>query len=80
MLTMKRIAILLPWFSFFLREKYVPGYICLALQIIIIGWPIAAAWALITYISSDKKASNNDILQSLKPSFYSGEAAMKKTA
>lgn len=49
---MKRIAILLPWFSFFLREKYTQGYICLALQISVIGWPVASAWAIFTLMSN----------------------------
>ena len=77
---MKRLAILLPWFSFFLREKYTKGYICLALQITIIGWPVAAAWALITLVSSGAKAKNNSILQSLQPSFYTSEMAMQNIA
>ncbi|MEO5594227.1 MAG: YqaE/Pmp3 family membrane protein [Chitinophagaceae bacterium] len=77
---MKRLAILLPWFSFFLREKYTKGYICLALQITIIGWPIAAAWAFFTLISSGAKAKNNSILQSLQPSFYTSEMAMQNIA
>ena len=77
---MKRLAILLPWFSFFLREKYIQGYICLALQISIIGWPIASLWALITLLASGVKSRNNAILQSLQPGFYSGEMAMKNIA
>ena len=77
---MKRLAILLPWFSFFLREKYTQGFICLALQITIIGWPIASIWSAISLITSGQKAKNNAILESLKPNFYSGELAMKNTA
>jgi len=77
---MKRLAILLPWFSFFLREQYIKGYICLALQITIIGWPVAAIWAVTSLLASGAKARNNAILQSLQPSFYSGEMAMKNTA
>jgi hypothetical protein len=77
---MKRLAILLPWFSFFLREKYTQGYLCLALQITIIGWPIASTWATITLVSSGAKAKNNSILQSLQPSFYTSEMAMKNIA
>lgn len=77
---MKRLAILLPWFSFFLREKYTSGFICLALQISVIGWPIASVWALITLLSTGAKARNNAILQSLHPSFYTSEMAMKNIA
>jgi len=77
---MKRLALLLPWFSFFLREKYTKGYICLALQITIIGWPIASLWAFVTLVASGAKARNNAILQSLQPSFYTSEMAMKNIA
>ncbi|MEO6314944.1 MAG: YqaE/Pmp3 family membrane protein [Chitinophagaceae bacterium] len=77
---MKRLAILLPWFSFFLREEYTKGYICLALQISLIGWPIAAAWATMTLVASGAKAKNNPIFQSLQPSFYTSEMAMKNIA
>jgi len=77
---MKRLAILLPWFSFFLREKYIQGYCCLALQITIIGWPVAAAWALGSLLLSGEKANRNVMLQALRPSFYSAEALMKKIA
>ncbi len=77
---MKRLALLLPWFSFFLREQYLKGYICLALQITIIGWPVAASWAFITVLISGAKTRNNAILQSLQPSFYSSEMAMKNIA
>ncbi|MFT3932356.1 MAG: YqaE/Pmp3 family membrane protein [Chitinophagaceae bacterium] len=77
---MKRFAILLPWFSFFLREKYVQGYIALALQISIVGWPIASLWALITLIKSGEKAKTNAILQSLQPSYYERETSIKSIA
>ena len=77
---MKRLAILLPWFSFFLREKYTEGFICLALQITIIGWPIASLWSTLTLVSSGVKSRNNAILQTLQPSFYAGEMSMKNIA
>ncbi|HTL10811.1 MAG TPA: hypothetical protein VL307_21205 [Chitinophagaceae bacterium] len=77
---MKRLAILLPWFSFFLREQYLKGYTCLALQITIIGWPIASIWALVTLVTTGAKPQNNAILESLQPNFYSKETAMKNTA
>ena len=39
------IAILIPWLSFFLRGKILAGFICLILQITLIGWLPAALWA-----------------------------------
>ena len=77
---MKRLALLLPWFSFFLREKYTQGFICLALQITIIGWPIASLWATITLLTARAKQGNMAILQSLQPSFYTSEMAMQNIA
>jgi hypothetical protein len=77
---MKRLAILLPWFSFFLREKYTQGYICLALQISIIGWPIAAIWATTTLLKPGAASKDNYVLHSLRPSFDRADMAMKKIA
>ncbi len=45
---MTLIAILLPWLSFFLRGKIFTGIVCLILQITILGWIPAAAWAVIS--------------------------------
>jgi len=77
---MKRLAILLPWFSFFLREKYAQGYICLVLQISIIGWPIASIWATLTLLTPGAASSENFVLHSLRPSFDKAEMAMKRIA
>lgn len=77
---MKRLAILLPWFSFFLREKYVQGYICLALQISIIGWPIAAAWATITLLMKGKGAKPTFVIDSLDAYYHHGKVAKEQVA
>jgi len=47
-MAMTLIAILLPWLSFLLRGKLISGILCLILQITIIGWLPAAAWAVIS--------------------------------
>jgi hypothetical protein len=83
---MKRLAIIVPWFSFFLREKYTQGFICLALQITVIGWPIATLWAMITLLTSKEKDGNQGILYAFQPTFdisglaVSGELGMKGIA
>jgi hypothetical protein len=77
---MKRIAILLPWFSFFLREKYTQGYICLALQISIIGWPVASAWAIFTLVSNASTSKNNFVFRTNQPLFDRSDAGMKHIA
>jgi hypothetical protein len=68
---MKRLAILLPWFSFFAREKYVPGYICLVLQITIVGWPIAAVWALLTQLAQGATTRERNMFSFSKPAMIS---------
>ncbi len=77
---MKRLAILLPWFSFFLREKYTAGYVCLALQITLIGWPIASIWAASTLLKREKSSKDSFILRSLRPTFERSEFEMKGIA
>jgi hypothetical protein len=77
---MKRLAILLPWFSFFLREKYTQGYICLALQITIIGWPIASIWATLTLLTPGAASKDNFVINSLRPHFNKAGTAVKRTA
>jgi len=42
------IAILVPWLSFFLRGKMLSGFLCLILQITLIGWLPAAIWAIVS--------------------------------
>ena len=51
------IAILLPWLSFFLRQKIVQGILCLVLQITIIGWLPAAIWAVTSRNEAKMKIS-----------------------
>lgn len=63
----------MPWFSFFLREQYLAGYTCLALQISVIGWPIASLWSLISLLAGNKEKKKSAILQSLQPTYYSRE-------
>jgi len=53
------LAILIPWFQFFTIKKPISGLICLFLQLIIIGWPIAAIWSVyaLSQYKTDKKIS-----------------------
>ena len=52
------IAILFPFLAFLTIGKVLQGILCLILQITMIGWPVAAIWALISVSSynSDKRA------------------------
>ncbi len=50
------LAVLLPWLSFILRGKIIQGVICLILQITLIGWLLAAIWAVASLLDSRNKA------------------------
>ena len=39
------VALLLPWLAFFTIGRPVAGFVCLVLQITLIGWIPAAIWA-----------------------------------
>ncbi|MAU40538.1 MAG: YqaE/Pmp3 family membrane protein [Kordiimonas sp.] len=51
------IAILLPWLLFFTISRPIAGVICLILQVTMIGWPVAAIWAVysLSQYNTDKK-------------------------
>lgn len=42
------LALLFPWITFFTMGKIGQGFLCLILQITIIGWLPAAIWALVS--------------------------------
>ena len=46
------IAILFPWLSFMLRGKILIGFVCLVLQITLIGWLPAAIWAAASHVDA----------------------------
>jgi uncharacterized membrane protein YqaE (UPF0057 family) len=54
------IAILLPWLVFFTIRRPFQGILCLILQLTVIGWPIAAIWAVysLSLWNTDKKIEN----------------------
>ena len=51
------IALLLPWLTFFTIGKPFQGILCLILQFTLMGWPIAAIWAVYVLINwnTDRK-------------------------
>ncbi|WP_039053595.1 MULTISPECIES: YqaE/Pmp3 family membrane protein [Sphingobacterium] len=49
------IAVLFPWLSFFLRGKIIVGFLCLILQITLIGWLPAAIWAVASLLDGRNK-------------------------
>jgi ABC-type phosphate transport system permease subunit len=51
------IALILPWLTFFTIGRPFQGILCLILQITLIGWPIAAIWAVyaLSQYKTDRK-------------------------
>lgn len=54
------IALLLPWLVFFTIGRPFQGILCIILQLTLIGWPIAAIWAVysLSQWNTDKKIEN----------------------
>lgn len=51
------ISLIFPWLTFFTIGRPIAGFICLLLQITIIGWLPATIWAVyaLSQYSTDKK-------------------------
>ena len=51
------LAILVPWLNFFTIGKPISGFICLVLQLTLIGWLPAAIWSVysLSQYKTDKK-------------------------
>lgn len=62
------IAIIIPWLSFFLRGKLLSGLICLILQVTLIGWIPAVAWAVISLNNDRANNRVNKIVRAIKKS------------
>ncbi|MEO5681040.1 MAG: YqaE/Pmp3 family membrane protein [Chitinophagaceae bacterium] len=65
---MTLLAILLPWLSFILRGRMLTGILCLLLQITIIGWIPAAAWAVISLNEARENKRNARLIKAIKHS------------
>ncbi len=63
---MTLLAILLPWLSFILRGRILTGIICLFLQITIVGWIPAAAWAVISLNEARANKRTARIVKAIK--------------
>ena len=72
---MTLLAILLPWLSFILRGRILTGILCLLLQITIIGWIPAAAWAVISLQEARENRRNRRIVRAIKHNNQYGRTA-----
>ena len=68
------VAILIPWLSFFLRGKILQGFLCLILQISLIGWLPAVIWAII----SRNNEKNDDKLKKMEERIISSKISNEK--
>jgi uncharacterized membrane protein YqaE (UPF0057 family) len=59
------IAILLPWLAFFTMGKVFQGFICLILQLTLIGWLPAAIWAVVSVSNYKADQRTNKILRAV---------------
>ncbi|PZF73663.1 YqaE/Pmp3 family membrane protein [Taibaiella soli] len=63
---MTLIAVLVPWLSFFLRRRIITGFICLLLQITILGWIPAAIWAVVSLQESRENRRNRKLIRAMR--------------
>lgn len=60
------LAILLPWLSFMLRGRILTGILCLILQITLIGWLPAAAWAVLSLQDARAERRNRRLVREMR--------------
>lgn len=56
------ICIFIPWLGFFTIGRPFAGIICLILQLFLIGWPIAAIWAVYSLSQYENEKRFEEIL------------------
>lgn len=59
------LALLFPWITFFTMGKVLQGFLCLILQITLIGWLPAAIWALVSVSSYNADKRTDRIVNAL---------------
>jgi len=60
------IAVLFPWLSFLLRGKIIVGFLCLILQLTLIGWLPASIWAVAAQLDARNKKRIKDLQWSVR--------------
>ena len=59
------LSIILPPLAFLLRGKILTAIICLILLLTLIGWPIAAIWAVVDWYSDRADRRNKDLIRAM---------------
>lgn len=63
---MRAFALLFPGISMIMRKRNNAGILCIFLQLTLIGWIPAAAWACSTFDEDMKKQKVEKVLKSVK--------------
>lgn len=59
------LSILLPPLGFLFRGKILTSILCLILMLTIIGWPIAAIWAVVDWYSDRADRRNRALIRAM---------------
>lgn len=58
------LALFCPWLTFFTMGKIFQGFLCLILQITIIGWLPATIWSFFSISEYNRKKENDRLIKS----------------
>lgn len=59
------VAILLPWLALLLSGRFIQGFLCLILQITVLGWVPAALWAVLVVNEDRRQRQYQEMLRIL---------------
>ena len=63
-------SVFCPWLAFFYIRETKLGFICLLLQITIVGWMPATLWSFFTIANYNKKQESERILDAINSTRY----------
>ena len=64
------IALFFPWLVFFTMGKVFQGFLCLILQLTIIGWFPATIWAFFSISDYNRAKENDRLIEAIKSNNY----------
>ncbi|HBK07412.1 MAG TPA: YqaE/Pmp3 family membrane protein [Acetobacteraceae bacterium] len=60
------VAILLPWLALLVSGRFLPGFLCLILQVTVLGWVPAALWAVLVVNEDRRERQYQEMLRILR--------------
>ena len=60
------LALFLPWLTFFTMGKVIQGFICLILQLTVIGWLPATIWVFFSISDYNRKMENDRLIEAIR--------------